>query len=129
MAITVLHSGQTGSTATATLVITSATQGNILVMFINERTGTTAPTGKDNLGTAGWTVDATNALSDSSNDSIWVAYKTAAGGETELEPTAGAGSIQGIAYFELENCSTTIDTLVEAGNSGSTTTVTSPSYT
>lgn len=131
MAIEVVHKKQTGSVAAATLKeLTAATKGNLLVAFINQNASTAAPTGKDNVsGTTGWTADTTaghHAVYTASANSIYIVTKTAVGGETELNPTAGAGgTIKGITYFEISGASTVIDAILLVNNGASASFVTS----
>lgn len=129
MAVAVVNKKQTGSTASATLTITSATKGNLLVAFIAQNVASPAPTGKDNKGGT-WVVNATAALYGGSGKSLWVATKFAEGGETELDPTAGgAGAVVGISYFEVSGAGETVDAITHKDNVASATTVTSEATT
>lgn len=133
MAITVVHVAQTGTSAHGTLAVTSATAGNLLVVFIDQITTTSAPTGSDNIsGTTGWTTNSTSALFSGSASSLFVAYKKAVGGETSLNPTVGSGgTLEGLSYFELSGIDTTptIETIVHADNKVAVTTATSAAVT
>ena len=102
MAITIVNSKQSGGSS---LTITSATAGNLLVAFISQTSSVLT------VSISGWTVNATNCTFGVANiDSGWVATKTAAGGETSVTPTPGAGgSIVGIACYELNGATATFD--------------------
>jgi hypothetical protein len=96
MALSVANSQQSSSSSTASLTITSATANNALVAFINQSASTSTPT------LTGYTVNATDALYNASANTIWVATKVAAGGETSIAPTAGSGgTIIGLCYWEV----------------------------
>jgi len=114
MAVAVVNKKQTGEASAGKLTITSATKGNLLVAFIAQTGTETAPKGKDNIsGETGWTVSATSAPGSVTTTRVWLAYKTAVGGETELNPTVGtSGTLRGISYFEVSGCSETVDTIV-----------------
>lgn len=129
MGISVLNSAQT-TAAAATLTITSATAGNLLVMFISQTGSLNLPSGRDNIGSAGWSTNSTFST-NSTTSGGFVAYKMAVGGETTLNPTAGSGSsIAGIAYFEIVGISAvSVDTTVATNDSTSITSLTSNSVT
>lgn len=130
MAIAVVNKKQTGSTATETLTMAAAAAaGNIIVAFVSVTSSSTAPTGKDNVGTEGWVTSATKGQGSSAQNNVWVMVKEALGGEEKLEPQCPGGVIQGISYVELSGCTQNIDVLVHTDNPGSVTTVTSPSAT
>lgn len=130
MAVAVVHSAQTGTGATATLAITSATAGNLLVAFVAQTASTVEPKGKDNKGTTGWSTHETHGVSNGSASSEWVLLKVAEGGETELNPTVGTGgAIQGICYFELSGSGNAVEVTPVHTDNASGTTVTSPGLT
>ena len=108
MAISIVHSAQTSSTAATTLTITSATANNLLVCFI----GQSAATSSQPPTLTGWTVNSTGAAGGNpSNNSVFMAYKVATGGETSIAPTAGGtGAVNGICYWELNGATSTFDT-------------------
>lgn len=97
MATAVVTSKQTGSAATATLAITKPAAGHLLVAFVSQLATAAAP------AQAGWTVATVmHSVWEVSANSMYVLFKEAAGTETEVAPTAGAGgSINGICYFEV----------------------------
>jgi hypothetical protein len=133
MAISVVNSKQTGA-STSTLTITSATASNLLVALVAQTGSASTITGSDNIsGSTGWTVNATPAVWSSSANSLWLAYKTAAGSETSLNPTAGSGgTIVGISYLELHGAAIpgSLDgTPVATSNSTNTATQTSGAVT
>lgn len=130
MAIAIVNRKQTTGVATATLTIPSATAGNLLVAFIQKAGSLTTVKGKDNIsGETGWTVNATSAPFFTSADSIWVATKIAVGGETELNPAANGGTLNGISYFELSGTEGAVDAISHADNVASAATGTSAAIT
>lgn len=124
MAISVLNSVQlSGAT---TLTVPSATARNLLVLFV-QQTVTTATTGSDNIrGTTGWVANSTHALFNGSNQSVYVSYKTAVGGETTIQ-TSNNTPVFGMSYFELTGAAipAAIDTIVAYNNVASATTASS----
>jgi hypothetical protein len=130
MAMEVVRSKQTGSASAATLAITAPSVGHLLVVFIDQSGTTAAPTGKDLLGTTGWTVNATHGVYAASVNSLYVATKVAVGTESELTPSAGAGgTVQGLSYFEVSGASGTVDAIVHADNAINVKTLASPGLT
>lgn len=128
MAIAIVHKKQTGSAAATFLTITAAAKGNLLVVF-GVQLGTTAISPSDNISlTVGWTVHATHAVDGGSANSVYVAYKVAVGGETEIQ-MGSAGTAEGLSYFELSGASTTVDTIVHTDNQAAGLLVTSPAVT
>jgi hypothetical protein len=128
VAIEIVHKKQSGSAAAEALTITSATKGNLLVLF-TAQIGALTPSATDNISsTVGWTNNTTHALDGGGANSVYVSYKTAVGGETELK-SGSAGTSEGVAYFELAGASTTIDTIVHTDNQAAGLTITSPAVT
>lgn len=135
MAVAVVNKKQTGSAPSGTLAITSATAGNLLVLFINESASiVNAPKPKDNIsGETGWTVDTAEghkAIYSSSLNSVWVATKVAVGGETTLEAAPGVGAtLEGMTYFECSGTSSTMDAITAKNNNASSKSITTTAIT
>jgi hypothetical protein len=124
VAVAIVNKKQTGSAAAASLAITKAASGNVLVAFISQSASTAEPT------LAGWTFNATKAIFNTSASSLWLATKMANGTETEIAVTpAAGGTIQGITYWELSGCSETVDVIAHADNTANGKASTSPGVT
>lgn len=128
----IVHSAQTGTTATGVLTTPTATAGNELVAFFTQN-GANTPTfsSTEGFGSTGWTVESIKSVFTGSANSVWVARKTAVGGETGVSVTPGAeGTAQGVAYFEISGGPFTVDgEVLHKDNNGSAKTVSTPSLT
>jgi 3-hydroxymyristoyl/3-hydroxydecanoyl-(acyl carrier protein) dehydratase len=131
MAITVVNKTQSGSAAASTLTIPAASAGNKLVVFFAQTATTSPPKAKDTTsGETGWSVKEPKALGSASANSLFVAVKTAVGGETTLNPTVGTGgTMQGIACYELSGATSEIDVAVNRDNIASAATAASSTVT
>lgn len=97
MAFSVLQAVQSAGSANnaSSPVITAATAGNILVSMMSQSV-TAAPT------VSGYTVNATQAVFNTSAASVNVGYKIAAGGETGITWTPGtSGTVHGVTLWEI----------------------------
>lgn len=131
---TVVQKGQTGAGAASELTgFASCKAGNLLVMFISQQSSTAAPSAAvDNTLSGLWTIDTAaghHAIWQSSTHSLWLATKTAVGGETSFSAASALGTIQGLAVAEISGLGTVIDTIVKNDNTASSATTTSPSVT
>ncbi len=100
-AVTVAQSSQSAGGANASSVsLSAATAGNTIVSCFAQ-TSTTTPT------LTGYTINATKGVYNSSGDSVWVAYKIAAGGETSVSWTGG-GTGHGVCAWELAGAAASI---------------------
>ncbi len=101
MAITVVQSSQSagGGNASST-TLSAATAGNTIVSCFSQ-TSTTTPT------LTGYTINATKGVYNSSGDSVWIAYKIAAGGETSVSWTGGSTG-HGCCAWEIAGAATSI---------------------
>lgn len=102
--ISVVASAQSGGGGNAsTVVLPAASAGDVLASVMSQ-TGLNAPT------CAGYVVNAIHAVYNGSLSSVWLATKTAAGGEVGPVWTAGSGgTAHGVAAWELAGASTNFD--------------------
>jgi len=101
MAITVVQSAQSAGGANASSVaISAATAGNTIVSCMSQ-TSTTTPT------LSGYTISSTKGVYNTSADSVWIAYKIAAGGETSVAWTGG-GTAHGVCAWEIAGAATSV---------------------
>jgi hypothetical protein len=130
--VAVANEKQTGSTTQEKITIPTASKGSVILAFLSQNAGSPAPKPKDNIsGETGWTVNPTSALYNASARSVWLASKTAVGGETEIAFTPGGGVGQGISYCELSGLGEgwTVDAIVAKSNNASATSSTTGALT
>lgn len=103
MAAAVVNSAQSAGAANAnTIALPSATAGNTLVSFYSESGSITQPT------CSGFVVNATDS-GYNTTDSVWVATKIAAGGETGPTWTPGLGGTgRGVCAWEVSGIASTV---------------------
>jgi acetyl esterase/lipase len=137
MAISVVRKGQSpGGSAKASVETEgkTATAGNLLIVIASQTASLAQITFADNKGSTGWTNYAATKCENGTN-SGWMGYKVAAGGETEIIATPGAGgTMQGLTYIEVSGlgAAPTIDAAaaknnVASGKENTTTAITTTS--
>jgi hypothetical protein len=123
MALSVKNSALS-TTASTSLTITNATAGNVLVCYAIQSASLLSIGFSDNVsGSTGWVTQSTHATNNSNNSSVYVATKSAVGGETTISTTAGSGGTVGsLCYFEIQGGASTRVETITAGSGGAATT-------